>query len=194
MRLFCLLLLSLLTKVAQAQHDVILRMDAREQKARVLTIRPDNIIYLPQDTATTDTLRVASAQVFMIRYANGAKELIQHVPLVKPGLTAVEARQRGMQDARRNFMAPGAFWGTYGTTIAYPPIGLITGGVLAASAPSTNNIIASDVALLKNPEYVRAYQQQAKRQKLGKAAAGFGAGVGTWLVVAAVLVSASTHW
>lgn len=192
MRSFYLLLLclGLFTGSAQAQHDVILHIDGREVNARVLVITPVDISYLPTDTAATDTLHVAASQVFLIRYANGTREVIQHAKPAAPALSGADARSMGVMDARKNFRAPGAFWGTFGATVAYPPAGLVVGTVIAASRPSPVNIITSDRALLQNPEYMSGYRQQAQRKKLGKAAAGFGTGVGTLAVAAIIFLAA----
>ncbi|MCB2406698.1 hypothetical protein [Hymenobacter lucidus] len=191
MRFLYLLLLSICllpgAARAQAPHDVILHIDGREVNARVLVITPADISYLPVDTVASDTLHVAASQVFLIRYANGTKEVIQHAPAA-PSLSGADARSMGMLDARKNFRAPGAFWGTFGATVAYAPVGLVVGTVIAASRPSPVNIITSDRALLQNPDYMSGYRRQAQRQKLGKAAAGFGTGLGTVLVATAIIL------
>ncbi|TGE15937.1 hypothetical protein [Hymenobacter elongatus] len=191
MRYFYFVFLCMLTHLVQAQHDTILRTDGREIKARVLTIGPSAISYVPLDTATTDTLRLASAQVFLIRYANGARELIRPALATQPKeLSAAEAGSRGTQDARQHFRASGAFWGTYGTTVAYAPIGLATGIAIALTPPKAANLRVPDATLLQNPEYVRSYERQAQRKKTGNAAAGFGAGIGTVLVLAVAILTA----
>jgi hypothetical protein len=55
-------------------------------------------------------------------------------------------------------------------------------------------MIVPDQALLSDPNYVSGYQKQAQRQKLGKAAGGFGVGLltGTVVIVGAVLSVLST--
>jgi hypothetical protein len=182
-------LFSLLASLAQAQHDVILRTNGAEINAKVLTIRPDRISYLHLDTAATDTLAIASQQVFMIRYANGTKEVISRTAPAPVGLTRAEASRRGANDARMYFKAPGAFWGTYGATVINPMAGLATGAVFSAIRPGVRNLTIPQPAMLQNPDYVRGYQQQAQRKKLGKAAAGFGAGMGTLVLVVLVVLS-----
>ncbi|RYU78364.1 hypothetical protein [Hymenobacter persicinus] len=187
--LFVLLLLLLLAGSTQAQ-DVILQTTGQELPARVLTIEPEQISYVLL-AAPTDTLRMRRADVFLIRYANGTREVLNPMATAGPAsLTPAQARLLGQQDARKNFKAPAAFWGTLGTTIVSMPIGfaggLATGAAFALTPPKRHNIIASDQALLQNPDYVKGYQKQAQRKKLGSAAAGLG--VGTALSVAALAV------
>ena len=80
MRRLLLLLLLLLAGVGQARAqmagttDVILRTDGSEVPGRVLTISPLVLRYLPP--AGADTLRLATADVFLVRYANGAREIL----------------------------------------------------------------------------------------------------------------------
>ena len=190
MRYLPLLLLLLLSRSGRAQ-DVILRTTGEEIPARVLTIRPERISYvLP--AAPTDTLYLNAPEVFMVRYANGTKELI-HAATARAaapiGLTDAQARQQGQADARKYFKAPGAFWGTMGATVGYFPIGgIVTGAVISNSNPKPRNMLVPDQTLLQNPAYVQGYQQQARRQKYGKAAAGFGVGTGAVLTITAILL------
>lgn len=49
-------------------------------------------------------------------------------------------------------------------------------------------MIVPDQALLNDPNYVSGYQKQAQRQKLGKAAGGFGVGMLTGTVILVGLI------
>lgn len=78
--LFLLLLLRRPPAAAQAPAaptDVLLRTDGTEVPGRVLTITPLEVRYLPP--AGADTLRLAVADVFLVRYANGTREVL-HPP------------------------------------------------------------------------------------------------------------------
>ncbi|GAA3998335.1 hypothetical protein GCM10022408_06410 [Hymenobacter fastidiosus] len=195
-RYFILLLLSSLPFAVQAQ-DVILRTDGEEFPARVLTIRPEKISFvLPANPA--DTLFLNTSDVFMIRYANGTKEMLHTSTYAAAAatpapLTSEQARTQGQRDARKYFKAPGAFWGTFGATVVSLPIGgaggIAAGAAIAATRPATSNLIVPDQALLQNPAYLSGYQRQAQRKKLGQAAAGFGAGLGASVVAVVVLIA-----
>ncbi|SHJ42210.1 hypothetical protein SAMN02745146_3114 [Hymenobacter daecheongensis DSM 21074] len=190
--LYLLLLFCGLAATAQAQ-DTILRTNGEEIPAKVLTIQPEKISYaLP--AAPADTLYLPVTDVFMIRYANGTKEMIYTATYAAaaPALTPEQARRQGELDARQYFKSPGAFWGTFGATVVTTSVGWLggvaTGAAIAASRPPVHNLMVSDDKLLRNQDYVRGYQRQAQRQKLGKAAAGFGAGVGTSVAIVAIIV------
>ncbi|PJJ53219.1 hypothetical protein [Hymenobacter chitinivorans] len=195
LRTGALLLSGLFSQTAHAQHDVILRADGQEIKAKILTVSPENIRYVRSDTVSTDTLQIATAQVFLLRYANGVRELV-HPPAVSNSteIPRAEAIRLGAADARKYFRAPGAFWGTYGATLANPMAGVVTGVAVGSTRPPAHNLIVSDPNLLQNPDYVRSYRNQAQNKKLGKAAAGFGVGMATWAVAVVYLLSITTHW
>ena len=160
----------------------------------MLAITPELVTYV---SPTADTLRLAAVQVFLIRYANGTREVLNRPTAAPaPGLTGLSteaAYAQGRRDARTHFRASGAFWGTYAATVGsvgYLGIGgVATGVAISMSEPKTKNLIVPDAALLQNPDYVKGYRRQAQSKKLGNAAGGFGAGVGTLVVVFAVLLS-----
>jgi len=170
-------------------QDVILQTNGEEVKGKVLTINPENITYVRE---TGDTLQLASNAVFLIRYANGTKEVL-HNPAVAPEalpLSTEEAYNQGRLDARKYYKAPGAFWGTYAATVVGVGYGgLITGAAVSLSKPKARNFIVPDAKLLQNRSYVEGYRRQAQRKKFGSAAGGFGAGIGTVAVLEIVLVA-----
>lgn len=180
--------------LARAQ-DVILRTNGEELPAKVLTIQPEQISYVVP-TAPADTLYLNVADVFMIKYANGTKELIHAgtTATAPSSFNSEAAYRQGEQDAQRYFKARGAFWGTFGATVVgsgvtYGLGGIVTGAAVTATKPPVRSMVVPDLKLLQNPAYVKGYQQQAQRKKLGKAAAGFGLGVGTLVVLVAIVLS-----
>ncbi|AIZ62537.1 hypothetical protein PK28_00415 [Hymenobacter sp. DG25B] len=197
MQRFLLFLFLLMPALTQAQ-DVILRTSGEELPAKVVRITPDQVVYM----TGTDTLQLPATEVFLIRYANGTKEVLGNKAVATttvPALTPQQAEQLGRSDARQLFKAKGAFWGTCGATFitmsAYGLGGVATGAAIAATPPKDKNLIPSRPELLQNPDYVRGYKQQAQNKKLGKAAAGFGVGAGAALVVVSVaVIVALTQW
>ncbi|MCA8833090.1 hypothetical protein [Hymenobacter pini] len=183
-----LLLCGLALSTRASAQDTILMTDGEELPGKVLTITPEVITYVK---SATDTIRLAASQVFLIRYPNGTKDVIQHPPApTAPTLSREAAYAQGRHDARAHFKAPGVFWGTYATTVATGYGGVATGLAMALVPPAERNLQVPDAALLRNPNYVAGYRRQAQNKKLGSAAGGFGAGVGTMAVVLAVLLSA----
>ncbi|MBC6606050.1 hypothetical protein H8B13_04390 [Hymenobacter sp. BT188] len=195
MRPFLLAYLLFFGAVCAQAQDIILRRNGDEIKARVLAITPTEISYVPgTEPPSSDTLYMTAIEVFMIRYANGTKELITKAEAI-PALerTSEEMTTQGREDARKYFKASGAFWGTFGATAVSVPVlgglgGAATGAAIAASPPKDQNLIVPDKALLNDPSYVRGYEKQAQRKKLGNAAAGFGVGLvsgaAVWLAIA----------
>jgi hypothetical protein len=186
MRSFLLSCSFLFCALAAHAQDTILRTNGDEVKARVLTITPLDVAYIPTtEPVSTDTLHLAATDVFLIRYANGTKEVVTSPAATAPAVglnrTAQELSELGRLDAKRLFKAPGAFWGTFGATVislpAYGLGGIAAGAVMAATPPKRHNMIVSDQVLLNDPTYVSSYQKQAQKQKLGKAAGGFGVGL-----------------
>lgn len=202
-----LLLLPLLgllagTAPAHAQNtpiDTILRTDGTEVTGRVLSITPLELRYLP--AVSPDTLHLAVADVFLVRYANGTHELLHPMatfaptdpaltPDLLPGLTDAQRRAQGHRDADQYYNSHGPFWATLGSTLyAGPLLGLVAPAVIAPHAVSTNNLRAPHPELLADPAYDYAYRQQAQRTKRNRAWGGYGLGVGLWIVLIAALVS-----
>jgi hypothetical protein len=185
MRVFLISCFITCTALSAQAQDTILRTDGDEVKARVLSITPTNVAYVPTtDPPSTDTLHLLATEVFLIRYANGMKEVITSpaAPALGLGRTTEEMNIQGREDARKYFKASGAFWGTFSATaVSFPVLGglggVAAGAAIAASPPKDQNLIVPDKALLNDPSYVRGYEKQAQRKKLGNAAAGFGVGL-----------------
>ncbi|MET4105696.1 hypothetical protein [Hymenobacter sp. UYP22] len=192
MRRFLLVLCGLLLTMRASSQDVILLSNGEELTGKVLTITPELVTYL---SSSADTLRVAATQIFLIRYPNGTKDVFQRQATAPPlpGLTKEAAYTQGRRDARAYFKAPGAFWGTYGATIVtagYGGLGgVATGAAVSLTPPKEQNFRVPDPALLKDPNYVAGYRHQAQNKKIGSAAGGFGAGLGTMVVFVVVIIS-----
>lgn len=198
-RLLLLLLLALAgTSQAHAQStptDVILRTDGSEVLGRVLTITPLEVRYLPP--AGADTFHLATAEVFLVRYANGTREVLHPIaPATSekadmlPDLSDLQRRALGQQDARRNYTSQSPFWSTLGATLyAGPLVGLIAPAIIAPHKVSERNLHAPHPELLNDPTYGNAYRQEAHRRKRGRAWAGYGVGTGVYVVLIAAVLS-----
>lgn len=181
--------------------DVIVRTNGDELPARVLGVTPQRVRYLlpPVTDAppiAPDTLQLAVAEVFMIRYANGTKGLFQSErgfasevsSLV--GLSAPQRYKLGRQDSRRYYRpAKGVFWGTFASTAAAGPAGLVVGSTVALSPPSRLSLKAPAPVLLQDPDYYNGHYRQARSRKAGKAFLGFGLGAASLLLVLAIVSS-----
>lgn len=196
---FVLVLLagSLMAFPALAQTDTILRTDGTEVPGRVLTITPLEVRYLPP--AGADTLRLAAADVFLVRYANGTREVLHPVtaavgpaaaPDLLPGLSEAQRRAQGRTAAARNYTERGPFWISLGTTLyAGPLLGVVAPAVIAPRPVALDKLRAPQPELLADPAYGDAYRAEAKRRKRSQAWGGYGAGVAVWVVLIASLNS-----
>ena len=198
MRSLILLLLALLPWVAaHAQPDVMLRTNGAEVAGKVLSISPLAVRYVPA-AMPTDTLTLAATDVFLIRYANGTRELLQAAtpaPKTAPadplsGLSVGERQARGRADAARSYQNPGAFWGSLGATLyGGPLLGAVAPATITAHAVAASNLAAPQPALLNDPVYNGAYRMEAQRTKNRRAWTGYGLGVGVWVVLIGLVVS-----
>jgi hypothetical protein len=83
-----LLSLSLLASLFAAAQDVITRKDGQEIAARILELTPDLVIYKRADNPDGPTVSVYKHEIFMIKYANGVKEILTPQPPQKPAPVA----------------------------------------------------------------------------------------------------------
>ncbi|MGY2131070.1 hypothetical protein ACW9KT_02495 [Hymenobacter sp. HD11105] len=180
-----------------------MRTNGEEIMARVLTITLGEVKYLPiNERPSTDTVYLATSDIFMVRYASGSKVLLNTTASKAPKRaserTAAEMAIQGRMDAQQYFKAPGSLFGTAAATTLSVMIfgpsalgtlgGIATGTAIAASPVQDKNFIVPDEALLNDPNYLDGYQKQAQRKKLGKVGGGLGIGLVTgtvlWFVVA----------
>ncbi|MBD2722888.1 hypothetical protein [Hymenobacter armeniacus] len=189
--LFLLLFAGARVAAAQASTDVILRTDGAEIPGRVLTITPVAVTYLPAGPSSPDTLRLANADVFLIRYANGTREVLRSMALtvpagppdLLPGLSITQRAELG-RAAAFYYTDRGPFWGALGATLyGGPLLGVVAPAAIAPHAVKTHNLAAPTPALLADPVYNRAYRSEALRRKRGRAWSGYAAGTGVWLVL-----------
>ena len=182
---------------APATTDVMLRADGQEVPGRVLTISPLEIRYLAPGGA--DTLRLATAEVFLIRYANGTREVLRQPPTAAaapaapdllPGLSLPQRRQLATQAAARGYTTTGPFWISLGSTLYLGPlIGVAVPALMAPHPVALNRLQAPRPELLNDPIYGDAYRREAQRLKRNRAWGGYGVATGAYLVLLAAIVS-----
>ncbi len=196
MRLFLLLtavLSGLLPARAWAQADTILRLDGEEVRGRVVTLDPVRLRYVPALPAAPDTLALPVAEVFLVRYANGTRELLHPAapgpagaPDVLPGLTAGQRVAAGTADAARYYVPHGTLMGLTAITLANPILGLIGAAGVANKPLRPDRWRAPTPALLADPNYAAGYGRQAHDMKRRKAWGGFALGLGALLSLVAL--------
>ena len=172
-----------------ATTDVILRTDGSEVSGRVVVITPMYMQYVPP--ASADTLRLAAADVFMVRYANGTREVLHPAtpnaaPDLLPGLSDPERTALGRHDANRYYRSGGPFWGSLAASFGTGPLlGLLAPALIAGRPVADNRLGAPRPILLTEPTYGMAYHKEAQRLKRSRVWAGYAVGTGILLVLLA---------
>ena len=164
--------------------DHIIFKNGDELAAKILEVGPNEIKYKKCDYLEGPTYSVERYSVFMIKYANGSKDVFNEertVPTVekkvddnstKTDLNYFDKYESGVADARLYHFAGGWFW-----------LGLLLGllGIVIAAVvtPSPNKRIKSD---LKNDSaYQKGYAAAARKKNVVNAVLG-------WLVWLFILV------
>ena len=99
--------------------------------------------------------------------------------------------QQGKNDAKIYYTGyKGAGTGTFITTfIASPVIGLVPSILCSSTPPNESHLTFPNANLMREPDYVNGYLQEAKRKKSKKVWANFAIGTGTWIGIIAILAS-----
>ena len=173
--------------------DVIVRLDGQAAPGRALVLTPTVLRYLPAPPAApgfaptpADTLSLPVAAVFLVRYANGTRQVLTYSaarPSLGDGrpdtLSAAERQRRGRADALQYYRGRKVFWESAGLTVITGPLfGLLTTGQVARKITEEVDLQAAVPALRQDADYRLGYQQAAHHIRRRKAWAGYGAGVG----------------
>lgn len=194
--LFGLLLAAGASWAQASPTDILLLTNGEEVAGRVLTITPLQLSYLP--VAGADTLRLAAADVFLVRYANGTREVLhptdQPEPAGQPdllaGLSNAQRYTLAQRDVARSYTGRGAFWGSLGATLyGGPLLGMIAPAVIAPNTIGRPQLKAPHPELLNDPVYGDAYRREAQRRKRGQAWGGYGLGAAIWVILLGAALS-----
>ena len=183
--LYPIFLLLLLTCCLSASaQDIIYKTSGEEIKAKVVKINPSRIFF-KQPTLFPDSLfSLDRKEVFMVKYANGAKELMQaqaeeNAPVEK---TPGQMMQQGRLDAKRYYTGnKGLAGGAIAGVLFFPAI-----PVVAAIPPKITLKDVPDAQLLSNPYYYKGFRGQAHKRKVGKVAIGGGIALVTMVVLTSI--------
>jgi hypothetical protein len=194
MKNILLLLLFFGGQQALLAQDKIVKVTGEEIPARVLEITLLEILYQHPDSLQGVTWRIPKAEVFMVKFENGTREVFeQHLAdslgSVAQGLTPDQLYALGKEDARLYYKGNGAMWGSAASTMVMFPIGLAGSIAIGATPPKVKPDRVSDVSLLAEQDYLLGYKEQAHRKKKGKALAGVGIGVVAQIGLIILIVS-----
>ncbi|MFD2246884.1 hypothetical protein [Pontibacter ruber] len=199
-----LLCLFLSCAVANGQ-DIIIKKTGEEIIGKITRVDQDTVHYRHFNDTKGPSFYVLRQEVAQLRMATAvelpsAPQPVGQATAAAPPVTQPAANpapaanntadmmMRGKQDAYVYYKGKGVFWGTAGATILYPLAGLV-GGIVTASIPPNIYESNPNYQLLNDPTYAAAYKKQAHKRKIGKAAAGFGVGMGALVVIYTIVLA-----
>jgi len=163
------------------KQDTILKITGDEILGKVTEVTPGYIIFQIKDSVQIINQVIPLEDLFMIKYANGTREIITLAKNEKK-LSSGEMYAKGQSDADLLYKGIEPMVGTIITTVLNPPAGLIEGIISGSTAPKTKNFVVPDMNLLNNQDYISGYKKQAHRKKAKKVFIGFGIGLVPWVI------------
>lgn len=166
---------------AASAQDIILTKAGNEIVGKVVHLGTDTIVYRYFSDVKGPAFSMPRQEVTFVKLMDDADPIT--APEINYEQEAFDLQERqelvlqGKLDARAYYKGKGVFWTTMGATIINPLAGFATGSVISAVRPDVELGYNPNRHLLKDPVYRKAYEEQAHRRKIGKVAAGFGAGV-----------------
>jgi len=131
---FLIALTSIFFAINSQAQDLILLTSGDEINAKITEITTTEIWYKKPDSLQGRTFSLPKQAVFMLKYANGAKELIKpYQPtdtLAEETRTPQQLYELGRQDARRYYRGNGAMWASAGATLLLGIPGTIIVGAI----------------------------------------------------------------
>lgn len=176
-----LLLPAYLLCTAVCAQDIILTKNGGEIVGKVVHIGADSVVYRYFSDAGGPAYSLPRREVAHVKRMNTATPVSAPEKSYEQEALGLQERQelivQAKLDAKAYYKGKGAFWTTMGSTIFNPLAGFATGTVISAVRPNLESDYNPNRHLLKDPVYRNAYEEQARRRKIGKVAGGFGAGV-----------------
>lgn len=177
-------------------QDVISLKKGGEIKTKVVEIDKEYIKYKRFDNLNGPTIWVLKADVNLITYENGTKEIIEfsESPNESATIPPIVSSNSGnlyidgQTDA--TFSYTGKKSGATGTLIVSlisPIVGLIPAIATSASTPLVENLNSPKPELLRDQNYLKGYNYKAKRIKQGKVWTNWGVAFGLNLLAVLVL-------
>lgn len=154
----------LLSTFARSQDFLTLK-SGEEIKVKIIELTPTEVKYKRFNNLDGPLVTISKADVFMIKYENGDKEIMTEKNVSKESGTD-DMFQQGIKDANINYttVAPGT--GTFIVTLLGGGIlGLIPAVACSSTQPTEENLNYKNPSLMKNSSYRNAYTQQAHKIK-----------------------------
>jgi hypothetical protein len=173
------------SNVAYSQ-DVITKKTSEDIQAKVIEVTTSEVKYKKFDNQTGPTFTILKADILMIRYENGSKDVFNETAPVKT--TPVETENyflRGQKDAAIYYKGyKGAGTVTLLTSLILSPlVGLIPALACSLTPPQTQNLNYPNEKLFGNADYQNGYTQKAKKIKSSKVWTNLGIAFGVNLII-----------
>lgn len=194
-------------------QDIITTKSGEELNVKVLEISPSEIKFTTPDKAGV-MQSLPKANVFMIKYENGFKEVFQEErpavnepPALEQRPTSQPARFKdapnyrtagqadnlylqGTNDAAMYYRGyKGAATGTLVVSILSPVLGLVPALATSVSPPSSRSLSYPSSELYAQPDYARGYHDRARKMKSKKVWTNFGIGAGVGFILGIMLTA-----
>ncbi|GAB3202879.1 fructosamine-3-kinase [Pontibacter aydingkolensis] len=186
--LSCLVLVS----VKVVGQDIIVKKNGEQIIGKVIALSTDTIQYryfsdlngrvqaMPRSEIAQLKLVAAAEPVQVAKYTYTDEETSIN--------EMAQLRLQAKLDANSYYKARGVFWTTMGSTIMHPAAGFATGAVISAIPADIDSDYNPNRHLMKEQVYRESYQKQARKRKIGNAAAGFGAGAAVLSIIYMVVI------
>jgi hypothetical protein len=171
------------------KQDTVIMKNGDELIGKITEVNPTYIVFQFADTATMPNRIIPKETIFILKYANGTRDVFSLEAPVVSNENADVMFNKGQSDAKKYFRTSGVFWGSFGSTLINPTIGIPTTAILAAVKPNSENFKTPYPALLKNENYFKGYEKGAKKKKFAKSLTGFGTAVGIYVGLIIILVA-----
>ncbi len=154
-------------------QDIITKKDGTDISAKVLELTITEIKYKRVDNLSGPIYTLPKADVLMIRYEDGTKDIFNEVVSSESkSLPDDEMCEKGKEDAKMYYKAKktGAGWtlATAAVPVTAPLFGLIPAIKCSSAVPADKNLNYPDKELMQNTDYSRCYKRQAKKMKTKK--------------------------
>jgi len=176
---------------------VVLQLNGTEHLGRVVLITPVAVHYLPP--ASADTVRIPVTSVFLVRFANGTREVLNR-PLTEAEAATADSqdvlqRQRQARiEAGRRYEATGPMLGSFAAGLVGGPFGLVVPLAVGSKPVAPQNLGNLPAEHLTDPEYVAAYVQKANRKKKALTWLGYATGSVIWMAATGLINIDNSSW
>jgi len=186
-----LLIAAIIFTIQASAQDTLTRTNGDQISCHIIRIGHRRIEYKLEDEQSTAMHIISKKYIANIRYENGKKTVFHEVliddndPEGRWDKTSMS--RRGREDANQHYRGyRGAAAGTFWTCVlATPLLGLIPAIGTSSHAPKAIALNSPDPELMKNEEYKKAYEKEARRKKTR---AVWGAWVGGFFVSTAITI------